>query len=214
MWDNVTPVLRNSLVGAFVVRLKKLCILSCPKCAQWRFWSDCTHVQAAQNLRWVHISDVTDHLQIPDKLVVLLSAGIEYHIYQREKSYHICPKMWKKFILRMLMCFILSILWANSAGNKLMIFSYFPQKTGFDIPCKLSHGDNFVSVGDNKHGIWYSVDSMHELSKPVFMPQTSNNLCVWGGGGGGGILLLGCSSVRSVLLSIRPSVHHAFWCIA
>ena len=41
-------------------------------------------------------------------------------------------------------CFIakpvltITTLYVNSADNKLMIFSYFYQKTGFDISCKLS----------------------------------------------------------------------------
>ena len=42
--------------------------------------------------------------------------------------------------------------WANSVDVKLVIFSYFSQKTGFDISCKLS------PLGDN----------LHELSNSVF----------------------------------------------
>ena len=45
-------------------------------------------------------------------------------------------------------------LWAKSADDKLMSFSYFPQKTRFDISCKLQ----IVSTGDN----------LHEMSKHVF----------------------------------------------
>ena len=39
------------------VHLMKFCILGYPKCAQWRFWSDCTNVQGDLNLCWVHVSE-------------------------------------------------------------------------------------------------------------------------------------------------------------
>ena len=32
-------------------------IIGYPKCAQWRFWSDCANVQADMNLRCAHLSD-------------------------------------------------------------------------------------------------------------------------------------------------------------
>ena len=35
--------------------MKKLCILHCPKCAQWRFRSDCTNAQSDLNLHWTHV---------------------------------------------------------------------------------------------------------------------------------------------------------------
>ena len=34
-------------------------ILGYPKCAQWRFWSDCTNAQTNLNLHWAHISKGT-----------------------------------------------------------------------------------------------------------------------------------------------------------
>ena len=37
-----------------------------------------------------------------------------------------------------------SILWANSADVKTMAFSYFYQKTGFEISCKLSPWRHFA----------------------------------------------------------------------
>ena len=45
------------------------CILGYPKCAQWRFWSECADAQADLNLRWAHMSegtfsDVADQLYI------------------------------------------------------------------------------------------------------------------------------------------------------
>ena len=47
-------------------------------------------------------------------------------------------------------------LWADSADDKLMTFSYFSQKTGFDIAYKLSPMEtiyvkcqNLFSIGDN-----------------------------------------------------------------
>ena len=39
-----------------LVRMKTLCIHRCPKCDQWKFWTDCVNVQADQNLRWTHMS--------------------------------------------------------------------------------------------------------------------------------------------------------------
>ena len=47
------------LIRVFIVRTKKLCILGYPKCAQWRFWSDCANAQSDLNLRWAHISEGT-----------------------------------------------------------------------------------------------------------------------------------------------------------
>ena len=49
--DSNQPVHLHSLIRAFVVRIKKLCILGYPKYAQWRFWSDCAHSQADLNVR-------------------------------------------------------------------------------------------------------------------------------------------------------------------
>ena len=52
-----------------------------------------------------------------------------------------------------LSCLTFTILLANSANHKLMMF-YFLQKTGFDIQCKLSP---------------------HEMSKPFFSEKKKNN---------------------------------------
>ena len=38
----------------FVVHMNKRCSLGYPKCAQWRFWSDCANAQADLNLCLVH----------------------------------------------------------------------------------------------------------------------------------------------------------------
>ena len=46
----------RSLIRVFVVRMKKLCLLGYPKCAQWRFWSDCANAQSDLNLRWALMS--------------------------------------------------------------------------------------------------------------------------------------------------------------
>ena len=43
----------------FVICTKKLCILGYPKCAQWRFWSDCANAQAHLKLRLAHMSKGT-----------------------------------------------------------------------------------------------------------------------------------------------------------
>ena len=47
----------RSLIRVSVVRMKKLCLFGYPKCAQWRFWSDCANAQADLNLLWVHMSE-------------------------------------------------------------------------------------------------------------------------------------------------------------
>ena len=41
----------RSLIRALVVRIKKVCILGCPKCAKCRVWSDCANVQSLIRLR-------------------------------------------------------------------------------------------------------------------------------------------------------------------
>ena len=46
----------RSLIRVFVVRTRNFCILGYPKCAQWRFWSDCANAQADLHLRWAHLS--------------------------------------------------------------------------------------------------------------------------------------------------------------
>ena len=43
----------HSLIRVFAIRMRKLCILGYPKCAQWRVWSHCTNAQAYMNLRCV-----------------------------------------------------------------------------------------------------------------------------------------------------------------
>ena len=57
--DSDQPARPRSLIRVFVGRMKKLCTLGYPKCAQRRFWSDCANAQADLNLRWAHMSDGT-----------------------------------------------------------------------------------------------------------------------------------------------------------
>ena len=57
--DSDQPAHPRCLIRVFIVRMKKLCILSYLKCAQCRFWSDCANVQADLNLRWSHLSEGT-----------------------------------------------------------------------------------------------------------------------------------------------------------
>ena len=40
------------LIRVFVARMKKLYMFDNPKCAQWRFWSDCANAKADLNLLW------------------------------------------------------------------------------------------------------------------------------------------------------------------
>ena len=49
----------HSLNRVIVVRMKILCNLGYPKCAQWRFRSDCANAQADLNLQWAQISGGT-----------------------------------------------------------------------------------------------------------------------------------------------------------
>ena len=42
--DSDQPAHPRSLIRVFDVRMKKLCILTFPKSAQWRFWSDCANM--------------------------------------------------------------------------------------------------------------------------------------------------------------------------
>ena len=51
------PAHQRSLTRVFAVHMKKLCMLGYPKCAQWRFWSDCANAQADLNLRRSHMSE-------------------------------------------------------------------------------------------------------------------------------------------------------------
>ena len=57
--DSNKPADLCSLIRVFIVRMNKLCITGYPKCAQWRFWSECTNPQADLNFRWVHMYEGT-----------------------------------------------------------------------------------------------------------------------------------------------------------
>ena len=57
--DSNQPARPRSLIRVFIVRMNKLCILGNPKCAQWRFWSDCANAQADLNLCWASMSEIT-----------------------------------------------------------------------------------------------------------------------------------------------------------
>ena len=46
----------RNLIRIFVV---PNCILRYPKCAKWKFWSDCANAQADLNFRWAHLSEGT-----------------------------------------------------------------------------------------------------------------------------------------------------------
>ena len=64
--DTNQPAHLYSLSTAFIVRMKKLCILFYTKCPKWRFWSECTNAEADLNLCWVcmpkcKFSDATPH---------------------------------------------------------------------------------------------------------------------------------------------------------
>ena len=49
----------RNLIRVLIVRMKTLCFLGYPKCAQRRFWSDCANAQADMNLRLAHMFKCT-----------------------------------------------------------------------------------------------------------------------------------------------------------
>ena len=51
------PAHARDVIGILAVRVKNLCILGYPKCAQGRFRSDCAYAQSDLNLRWAHMSE-------------------------------------------------------------------------------------------------------------------------------------------------------------
>ena len=55
-------------------------ILGYPKCAQWRFWSDCANAQADLNLRWAHMSEGT-------------FSGVEVPLFFSTTQGHHMPKL-------------------------------------------------------------------------------------------------------------------------
>ena len=57
--DSNFPAIPRGLIRVLVGRMKKLCNSGLPKCAQWRFWSDCANAQSDLNIRWVIMSDGT-----------------------------------------------------------------------------------------------------------------------------------------------------------
>ena len=70
----------RSLIRAFIVRMKKLCIRWYPKCAKRRFWSDCANAQADLNLRWTHISKGTFPCVMV--LIILSDSNALYWLWQ------------------------------------------------------------------------------------------------------------------------------------
>ena len=57
--DSNHPAPPRSLIRVVAVRITKLGIHGYPKCAKWRFWSDCANAQADLNLCWAYISEGT-----------------------------------------------------------------------------------------------------------------------------------------------------------
>ena len=58
--------------SVFIVFRKKLCIIGYPKCAQWRFWSDCANAQADQKVRWAHMSEGTFSAVLAQRLICMV----------------------------------------------------------------------------------------------------------------------------------------------
>ena len=70
--DSYQPVHPRSLIRVFVVRMKKLCILGYPKCAQWRLSSDCANAQADLQHCLVYMPEVEVQLIMLRKLVTAI----------------------------------------------------------------------------------------------------------------------------------------------
>ena len=80
----------------------------------------------------------------------ILSFSKHYHHLQNSsKIFQIYPLRWErnKLFFVQITCWMkkhpikiwhFTFLWANSADDKLKVFSFFPRKTGFDISCTLS----------------------------------------------------------------------------
>ena len=84
--DSNQPAHLRSLFRAFIIRMKKLCILGYPKCAKWRFWSDCANAQADLNLRSAYMSegtfsDVTTYLSESGTLCFHYNIAVTWEIY-------------------------------------------------------------------------------------------------------------------------------------
>ena len=104
--DSNHPAHARNRIRAFIVRMKKLCILGYPKCAQWRFWSACANAQADLNLRWAHMSactfsDIAAHvttLAISDNYIVKQpitfqswKEGAQYIYFHRTRMGRLAP---------------------------------------------------------------------------------------------------------------------------
>ena len=63
--------------------------LDYPECAQWRFWSDCTNVQADLNLCWAYLSDGT----FSDILIWLSEYLVNTVRCTPNSIYDKCPKI-------------------------------------------------------------------------------------------------------------------------
>ena len=73
-----STVYSRSLIKVFFVSMKKHCILGYPKCAQWRFRSDCAKAQSDLNLRLAHMSEGTFSDVVPHLDGVLFQVFICY----------------------------------------------------------------------------------------------------------------------------------------
>ena len=103
----------RSLIRIFDGRMKKLCILGYPKCAQERFWSACATAQADLNLCWVHISEST----FTDFVVLMCLFGGQSQlyitaVYQIKTS---CFFIWECWTGLRNLLFSLSFIWDGKA---------------------------------------------------------------------------------------------------
>ena len=137
--------------------MKKRRILGYPKCAQWRFWSDCANAHADLNLRWAHMSEgwfpavaahyFVENMRTENRTTAEITQApvicfpIHFFLFHCILNYLPLPAS-----------LTFTTLWANSADDKLMIvFLFFPEN-------RVWHFEHIVSIGDN----------LHELSKPSF----------------------------------------------
>ena len=112
----------RSPINVLVVRMKKLCILMFPKCAQWRFWSDC----AMRSLIWIFARRKCPKVRtFFDDTAQRCSIGMSSPISIKERVYLNCvpvTKKKKKKKKQLWIMTMLSVQFAQSVGSDGIYF--------------------------------------------------------------------------------------------
>ena len=136
----------RSIIKVVVFCMQKLCILDDPKCAQKRFWSDCTNAQGDLNLRWAHMpegvwSDVATRItgsEITGKLNICLLK----HSYKSHSYFH-TDTITKTRLFKYIDTFT-SKSWKFS-DKKNLIFSHFCSKHRLWVLVRTAYIENFTT---------------------------------------------------------------------